>query len=443
MNYLLRSVYILTLILYFNSCEDIYSLGELEAPIPAARLSRVYLTGACKVGNYRLELSVILANQPQGSNLAPNIIPTSRLVNMEQTSVSELINSGSFTFNPPPIMQRKIENAELEDAPAYVETEDGLTTGNPYSISLSPVRVEYQWASKDPEAGRIPLLILLMDQSNSVLGLSRSMQTYGSDYTNHRIDFFKGLIKFLEPSFSVAMITFSDTSSSYDDELSQLNTPVINRDLINSELENLRFSNTYQPGTPLNQALADTKSMIKSLEPNTYDPVVVVFTDGLEGKDNSVDAPAFDDLASFFINERIPVHTIQLQAKQDDAGDPEEEIKRPQPLVNMSELACATGGDFYFLRSADEFSNNYDLLHMLRNRLSGRWSLLADTDFSGIFEPSPTSGLMLTTQVEVTLSGEFERFNAAQTDLSSLDYYYDSYGDVKTTDNRLWILNKD
>ena len=98
----------------------------------------------------------------------------------------------------------------------------------------------------------------------------------------------------------------------------------------------------------------------------------------------------------------------------------------------MSALACQTGGDFYYVRNAEDFTSNNDLGPMLRNRLTGRWSLKVNTNmFSNITDDAP--GIMLTTELEATLAGEVERFNAAQT--------IESITSTVKTDNRIWVLN--
>lgn len=212
------------------------------------------------------------------------------------------------------------------------------------------------------------------------------------------------------------MLTFSNFTSDYGNDGSNVNTPVRNKDLVETALEELKYSSKYQARTPLVQALSDAKRMIENLAPDTYDPVVVVFTDGVEDGDNSMGGETIESLASFYVQRHVPVHTIQLKAKQDPAppsGDLEAEKERPTPLVQMSQLACQTGGDFYYIRNAEDFTTNNDLGTMLRNRLAGRWSLKVATN--GLSADNDAPGLMLTTELEATLAGEVERFNAAQT----------------------------
>ena len=356
----------------------------LDDTLPS--LTAVYASGACKVTENEIDISVVLVNQ--GDSTSSNILPTTRVAKEGATPVAELIDSGSFIFNPPPIMEAKVEQGILEGGNAYGESETGLMNGKkPGTVELSPKNVDFQWSSSDPEAGRIPLLILLMDQSNSVLGLSRSEQRFGSDIGHQRITFFKSLIKNLNDNFEVAMLTFSGFTSDYGSDSSVVNVPTVNRELVGSALEELKFSNKYEARTPLSQALNDAKSLIESQVPDTYDPVVVVFTDGLEDGDNSMGGPSIDELATFFVQRHVPVHTIQLRAKQDTnpaSGDLDAESKRPKPLEKMSALACQTGGDFYYIRNAEDFTSNNDLGPMLRNRLTGRWSLKVNTN---MFDP--------------------------------------------------------
>ena len=139
----------------------------LDDTLPS--LTAVYASGACQTSATEVDISVVLVNQ--GDSASSNILPTTRVAKEGATPVSELISSQSFKFNPPPIMEAKVQQGLLETGVAYGETENGLMTGDPNTVEISPKNVTFEWASADPEAGRIPLLILLMDQSNSVLGL--------------------------------------------------------------------------------------------------------------------------------------------------------------------------------------------------------------------------------------------------------------------------------
>ncbi|MAD61836.1 MAG: hypothetical protein CMH49_10060, partial [Myxococcales bacterium] len=214
----------------------------LDDTLPS--LTAVYASGACKVTENEIDISVVLVNQ--GDSTSSNILPTTRVAKEGATPVVDLIDSGSFIFNPPPIMEAKVEQGILEEGNAYGESETGLVTGDPGTIELSPKNVDFQWSSSDPEAGRIPLLILLMDQSHSVLGLSRSEQRFGSDIGHQRITFFKSLIKNLNDNFEVAMLTFSGFTSDYGSDSSEVNKPTINRELVGNALEALKFSNKYE-----------------------------------------------------------------------------------------------------------------------------------------------------------------------------------------------------
>ena len=404
----------------------------LDDTLPS--LTAVYASGACKTSNSEIDISVVLVNQ--GDSTSSNILPTTRVAKEGATPVEELIDSGSFIFNPPPIMEAKVQQQLLDDGDAYGESETGLMTGDPSTVQLSPKNVSFEWASSDPSAGRIPLFILLMDQSHSVLGLSRSEQRFGSDIGHQRITFFKSLINNLSDDFEVAMLTFSGFTTDYGSDSSVVNKPTRNRELVANALEELKFSNKYQARTPLSQALNDAKKLIEEQPADTYDPVIVVFTDGVEDGDNTMSGSNIEELASFFVQRHVPVHTVQLKAKQDTApasGDLDAEAERPKPLEAMSALACQTGGDFYYIRNAEDFTTNNDLGPMLRNRLTGRWSLKVNTDmFEAVQGDAP--GVMLTTELEATLAGEVERFNAAQT--------IESITSTVKTDNRIWILNQ-
>lgn len=408
----------------------------LDDTLPS--LTAVYASGACQISGNELDVSVVLVNQ--GDTSSSNILPTTRVAKEGATPVTELLDSGSFQFNTPPIMETKIQEGLLTEGVAYGEPEYGSMTGEPKTVQLDPRSIDFEWASPDPEAERIPLLILLMDQSASVLGLPssrpgvRPSQMYGSDITHQRLTFFKSLVKGLDENYEVAMLTFSGFTTSFGADESRVNNPTLNRDLVVNEIERLNVATAYEPRTALNQALADAKEMIEGLEPDTYDPVVVVFTDGLESGDNSMNVPDINALAPFFVERHVPVHTLQLRSKVDPAGEEMDEIGRQAPLESMSRLACQTGGDFYYIRKAEDFTSNNDLGTMLRNRLVGRWSLKVQTPlFSEVMDPEAPA-VMLTTELEATLAGEVERFTAAQSIQGTTN--------LVTTDNRIWILRQ-
>lgn len=463
----------LSALLFTTSCD---STVWLDTTLPS--LTGVYASGACQTGPQELDVSVVLVNQ--GSNTTLNILPTTKVAKVKSKTILELMESQPSEFSSSDfelIKPQEMEDLESlmqlpvsDDGVAYIEGEDGSLMGDYLPIAAETVNLEYRWASKvldqiqsennaalasstgDPSrlatqaAGELsnalkdrkPLLILLLDQSHSVLGLGRSSQQFGSDIGHQRLTFFSTLINNLDESYEIAMLWFSGSSSTFGTDRSEVARPVDNRDLVINELNQLNQSINFKERTPLLQALTDTKSLIEGLSDDSYDPVVVVFTDGTESGDSSMGALSQEELAAFFIERHIPVHTVQLRAKIDPANDPAQEAERPKPMLQMSELACLTGGDFFYLRDADQFTYNDSLEPILRNRLTGRWSLkMRSSDLAGQSTAIGTPGFMLGTDFRVTLAKQTHTYNARIYSKSMTEQNREII-----VDKRLWVTSQ-
>ena len=460
----------LSALLLTTSCD---STVWLDTTLPS--LTGVYASGACQTGPQELDVSVVLVNQ--GSNTTLNILPTTKVAKVKSKSILELMQSQPSEFSSADFQLIKSQDMEdleslmqlpaSDNGVAYIEGENGTSMGSLLPIAAETINLEYRWSSgvldqiqldnvtqlntnnADPERlatqtvgelsnalkDRKPLLILLLDQSHSVLGLGRSSQQYGSDIGHQRLTFFSTLINNLDDSYEIAMLSFSGTSSTFGTDRSQVSRPVNSRDLVIDELNELNQSTNFKERTPLLQALTDAKSLIEGLGDDTYDPVVVVFTDGTESGDSSMGALSQEELATFFEDQHIPVHTVQLRAKIDPANDPAIEAERPKPMLQMSELACRTGGDFFYLRDADQFTYNDSLEPVLRNRLAGRWSLkVRSADIASQSESLGTPGFLLATDFRVTLAKQTRTYNARRFSKSTTDQNREII-----VDKRLWV----
>lgn len=463
----------LSALLFNTSCD---STVWLDTTLPS--LTGVYTSGACQTGPQELDVSVVLVNQ--GSNTTLNILPTTKVAKVKSKTIIELMQSKPSEFSSSDfelLKPQEMEDLESlmqlpasDDGVAYIEGEDGSLMGDLFPLAAETINLEYRWSSRvldqiqsenvaqlDANTGdserlasktagelsnvfkdRTPLLILILDQSNSVLGLGRSSQQYGSDIGHQRLTFFSTLINNLDDSFEIAMLWFSGTSSTFGTDRSEVSRPVKSRDLIVSELNQLNQSMNFKERTPLLQALTDTKSLIESLSDDRYDPVVVVFTDGTESGDSSMGALSHEELTTFFVDRHIPVHTVQLRAKIDPANDPADEGERPKPMLKMSELACLTGGDFFYLRDADQFTYNDTLEPVLRNRLTGRWSLkVRSSDLASKSMSLGAPGFMLGTDFRVTLAKQTRTYNARRFSKSTTDQNREII-----VDKRLWVTSK-
>ena len=170
--------FFLSLSFILSSCVYVYSPdgAKSSADQEALSLDDLYISGACKLDNNTVDLSLVLKGKDSRSNTS-SILPCSRIKGSSSTA-EELITSQSFSFHTPSIMQSKIDEAVVAEGVAYVESENGLTSGEPTTVELALKSVDFRSRSADPEAGRTPLLILLMDQSQSLIGLGRSELRY-------------------------------------------------------------------------------------------------------------------------------------------------------------------------------------------------------------------------------------------------------------------------
>lgn len=450
--------------LMMTSCD---SNVWLDATLPS--LTGVYASAACQDPDNPQEVDVSMVLVNQGATTTLNILPTTKVAKVKSKTVFELMNTQPKEFSSqdiditaPQELKDLINGGELDDdgSLAYVEGEDGSLMGNIDTLTPETVNLEYRWASKvldeiqeeemislqsggSPAVSSVklsaelkerrPLLILLLDQSSTILLGRDGNVNLASDFNHQRLTFLSTLVKNLNDDFQVAVLWFSGASSTFGTDRSTVNRPVDNLELVANEINLLNRSEKFEPRTPLRQALADAKSMIEGLGDDRYDPVVVVFTDGTEEGDSSMTSLTDEDLASFFVERHVPVHTLQLRAKVDPSADPDEEAERIAPLTFMSDLACQTGGDFFYLRDADQLTYNDSLEPILRNRLQGRWSLkLRAPSLSNVADQIDGAGLMFSSAFRVTLGGESQQYDAQQISKSAS-------GKALTIDQRLWL----
>jgi hypothetical protein len=98
-------------------------------------------------------------------------------------------------------------------------------------------------------------------------------------------------------------------------------------------------------------------------------PVVVLFTDGVEDEDE-LDLSA---VTAKYAERNVPIIVLDLQGRT--VG--ELQVGRDQKL---RDLACGTRGEYIYLQRAEEFTESPTLLPLVRNRLVGAWKLRVLTD---------------------------------------------------------------
>lgn len=394
----------------------------LDTTLPS--LTSVYVSSACPAESdlTTLDLSLVLLNQGNSNEESDNLLPTSR-VKRESKTVGELLTTSAFQFNRPTITDTIAPQIMTT---AYVTLDNDARDHKP--VSLQSVDINFDFTGNDELREKETLVILLMDQSGSLFGKYSDVEApnfdQATDFKSERITFFKQFVKNLPSDYYVSLISFKERFSSLNDEDSETNIPTQNRELINERLEELRSSNEKGVGTPLIEALVDAKKLIdQALTGKDYKPIIILFTDGVESGDTSPSNETLEGMSLEFKRLNIPVHVVELQPPAAIADD-----DRRGYDLDLSLLACQTGGDYLLVKQADEFTKSNSLEPILLNRMVGRWKLRIQSDLVDNDVFPPNQGYLLSTDLQVTLGGQTRAYSM-------------SFSGVEATnDQRLWIF---
>ena len=118
----------------------------------------------------------------------------------------------------------------------------------------------------------------------------------------------------------------------------------------------------------------------------------------------------------------VPVHVLDLQPPS---------TVEPQfrgRSIDLSEVACVTGGDYIFVKNSNEFTNSKRLSPILQNRIVGRWILKTDTDLNDNQLVPPDEDYLLSTDLKVNVGS-----------VSVVDSLTLSSANNGTSDNRIWF----
>ena len=347
--------------------------------------TKVIVPGACKAQDDlgQIDFSVMLLDGTRA------LLPDTRL-NGEVEPVGGLLDFDNFAFSKAP------SNADLNIAePAVATLGEG---GDPQGVGLNPIGLEFVYSGGIDRQRDPRLVVFMLDHSGSLVGVDPfSMMfdpTRASDSDDQRISFFQQLIGNLPNEYLLSLVSFS---GDFADITPDYSTPVRNKSVILEGLNNLQFEEGGT--TPLTRALDDTRSRV--IEPNAgMNPVVILFTDGVEDGDPTDSEGGFEAAIDGYANRAgapIPVIVIHLQPPP---AVPAEQRGRS---ARLAELACRTGGEYIFLQNADEFTTNNNLQPAVLNRIVGVWRLSAQSTLSNAgFGPG---GWLLSTQIAVTLAG--------------------------------------
>jgi hypothetical protein len=352
--------------------------------------------------------------------------------------VSDILRASDFTFSLSSDCDQSIEAAVFQ-ACAEPSEQPGDQTG----ISLLAQDLRYETPGGPTRTSDDRLVVLLLDNSGSLKGqpdpLSPVDKAKASDPRDERITFLKNLVRlpYIDSDTYFSLVWFDQRQPHITPEFA---TPTRNRDVMvcpagsdgatcqaDKEMDGLSKLERGETGaTPLADALDQTyKIVINGDKTKDLNPVVVLFTDGVESGDSSGSGKTVTEVTQSYANhtyggEKTPVPVIVVHLQPTVAsGFPR---GRDQALY---ELACATGGEYIFIERADEFTTSDTLEPLVANRLSGAWKLrVSSTDTIGI-DPG---AYLLSSDLSLTLS--------AKTVTTPLKRNKDQAAD----DTRLWFV---
>lgn len=412
----------------------------LEAP--TNEFSDIFVSGVCAVKDdlREVELSVILVGKE-----SEGLRPDDYIFDKETTQggvVGELLKPESFTFEVPTGLEVR---ARAESDP---ETNEH---GVKEEVALRVDALRFDHIGGEARKDDARLVILLLDQSGTLAGKNPANAAEipdlnrATDPNDERITFFEALVAELPEDDEITVVPFNGTLAP------RLTPPTANRDVVLGALAELGHNTKEDGGTPLALAL---KTVLENIidfrdEDGTYanhdlNPVVVLFTDGVEGGDTS-GGVTLEEVTEQYVRRRletpdgdtvdappVPVIVLHLQPPLAAAAPPIELDRGRSP--ELMDLACRTGGEYYFVESRLEqgeirtdFSKADQTFPIIvGNRLIGAWRLTVPTDLHDA-QRFPTGGYFVTTEVGVNLAG---RKKTAPL--------------IKKTDsdNRLWLYKK-
>lgn len=377
--------------------------------LQANNFREVIAPGACKTRDdaSRIDLSVLLLG---GDG---QLTPDSRLSGAKGI-VGQQLDRSSFDFAKAPA---DAGNMLTSDAVA------SDPNGNELGLGFQTEGLRYHYSGGEDRALESKLVVLMFDKSGSLIGrdpFSGNVDiSKASDNLGERLAFFQGVVNQLPSNYRISLVPFSGEFAEITEMYS---LPSLNRDVI---LEGLEAATRDVAGlTPLARALGSTYDAVISQNLNGLNPVVVLFTDGLEGDDVSGDLDA--QIARYetggLNGEPVPVIIVHLQPP------PTVDARFRGRDARLADLACRTGGEYIFLERAEEFTTTSYLRSAVLERIDGAWLLDVQTTFDGAaFNPS---AYLVSTQLQVNLAGEQRSFTLQRA----------PRGDQR--DTRLWFVKE-
>ncbi len=296
-------------------------------------------------------------------------------------ALTDTLSADAFSF------ARPASPAADGEGPGVATPAEG---GEPLSVELTPGDAPFSWNGGAAREGDDRLVVLALDHSGSLIGqdpVTGSVDiSRGSDVRDERISFFQQLLHGLDDSAFVSLVSFRGALVDLDPEVA---APTRNRDVTREGLEALQRGEEGQ--TPLADTLVAIRDRILAVNED-LNPTVVLFTDGVEGRDSSEASLA--DVAGTYADAGIPVVVLHLQPPPTAEGP-----RGRDPA--LLELACGSGGAYLFLERASVFTESRDLIPSVRGLLRGHWRLAVDTSLGGM--EHPPGGYLLATELTVRL----------------------------------------
>jgi len=411
------------------SCDSTVGLDPSQTSF-----TNLVVPGACKAADNlsQVDFSVMLLGGSEA------LLPDSDIA---REPVSDLLTLDGFQFR---LTQDVREGGTIEQNSAVVDCglcgPNSLTTMTQQGVGLQTSGFKFEYSGGEDRRGKRKLIILMLDHSGSLVGVSPTddrdiVPSRASDRNDQRISFFEQLVGNLPSDHYMALVSFSGEFPNISAEYS---TPTTNRDVIIEGVQGLQFGEAGK--TPLARALDDVYERI--IIPNYEDlnPVVVLFTDGTEDRDDSGNlsdvmakyangpdkAVSGDDNAAR--GQKVPIVLMHLQ----QTGLAEQDFGYPRGRnVEYQDLACKSGGEYLFLERAEELTDSTTLQSVVRNRLAGVWRLSTQTSLSrDAFEAN--SGYLMSAELRVTLGTKSRVFTMSR-ERQSDDVY---------NDKRIWLYKQ-
>ncbi|MCA9560865.1 MAG: VWA domain-containing protein [Myxococcales bacterium] len=372
--------------------------------------TRLLVPGACKVSDdlQMIDISVMMLDGTTA------LLPDDRL-QREFEPISQLLSHEDFRF-------ARTADSTLDTAEVAVAL--GEDSGMQQGVDLRTLSLEFDYSGGADRQQDRRLVVLLMDHSGSLVGEDpfTQMITPGNatDREDQRIAFFQQLVNNLPREYLVSLVSFK---GSFVNITAEYSTPQPNRENIAEGIGELQFDESGR--TPLADALDQTLTRIIDSQGNRdLNPVVILFTDGVEDGDAS--ATNLEAVTERYANHAggpVPVIVMQLQPPIPTGGSPGFARGRDLGLVN---LACRTGGEHLFIEAPAEFTESQNLQAIVRNRIVGTWRLRTETTMNRA--AFPPDNYFLSTELTVTLGGR-SRSQALSRGSSGRDF----------DDTRLWF----